>query len=77
MSFVTALAGRLELSLTTISALTRVLINNGSFKDGAQQGSTEQLDTVDEGAIQSAILIIAEMSHRDFCELAPYLEPSA
>lgn len=73
--FAITLANRLDESLLAICALSKVLLNNGTYKDetpGADQ--QQQIDLRGEEGVQRAIKIIAEMAYRDMCELTSDLD---
>lgn len=73
--FATTLANRLDESLLVICALSKILINNGTYKnEGSGADNPPQIDLIGEDGIQSAIKLIAEMAHRDMCELATDLD---
>lgn len=74
-AFAITLANRLDVSLQAISALSRTLINNGTYKEESSGcDNPPQIDLIGEEGIQSAIKLIAEMAHRDMCELATDLD---
>lgn len=73
--FATTLANRLDVSLLAISALSQILINNGGYKGEPDDiDIPPQICDFGEAGIQSAIKLIAEMAHRDMCELATDLD---
>ncbi|EIM16174.1 hypothetical protein [Pseudomonas chlororaphis] len=73
--FATMLANRLDESLLAICILSEILINNGGYKaDPGDMDNPPQIDDRGESGVQSAIKIIAEMAHRDLCELSTDLE---
>lgn len=63
-------AKRVEESLDAIGILAEVLLNNGSYKGEPGDDNPAQIDDRGESGIQSAISIIARMTHHDFCALA-------
>lgn len=63
-------AKRVEESLDAIGILAEVLLNNGGHKGEPGDDNPAQIDDRGESGIQSAISIIARMTHRDFCALA-------
>lgn len=65
------IAKRVEESLDAIGILAEVLLNNGGYKGDPDSGDIPaQINDRGESGIQSAINIIARMTHRDFCALA-------
>ena len=73
--FAITLANRLDESLLTISALSKILINNGTYKNEASGADNPpQIDLLGEEGIHTAIKIIVDMAHRDMCELATDLD---
>lgn len=73
-SFAVTLANRLEQSLLALSTLSEILINNGGYKGDADDVNPAQINDFGEAGIQSAIKLIADMAHRDMCELATDLD---
>ena len=63
-------AKRVEESLDAIGILAEVLLKNGGYKGEPGDDNPAQIDDRGESGIQSAISIIARMTHRDFCALA-------
>ena len=63
-------ARRVEESLDAIGILAEVLLSNGGYKGEPGDDNPAQIDDRGESGIQSAISIIARMTHRDFCALA-------
>ncbi|NMY06361.1 hypothetical protein HBO12_25730 [Pseudomonas sp. WS 5059] len=73
--FAATLANRLDESLLAICALSKILIHNGTYKNEASGADNPpQLDLIGEDGIQNAIKLIAEMAHRDMCELSTDLD---
>lgn len=66
------IAKRIENSLDVIGILGEALVENGAHKadDEVQPPITDR----QESGIHSAIIIIARMAHRDFCDLATDME---
>jgi len=74
MSRQETLPDRLEAQLITINELSKVLTNNAGFKDCADPA---QIDTSGENALLTAITLISEMAHNDFCDLMNSHEKSS
>ncbi|SEI23639.1 hypothetical protein [Pseudomonas asplenii] len=66
MSRETLIPDRLESALTTISGLSKIVIDNEGFKGS---DGMPQLDSIDVDAVMRAILLISAQAHDDFCEI--------
>ena len=73
MSKVETLPDRLECELLTIIELSKILANNAGYEGCADPA---QISATGEGALHSAITLISEMAHDDFCNLMNSLEAS-
>lgn len=72
--YVRDLVDRLDFSLLTVTQLSQILMDNGSYKGASDLDETPQIDDLGESAIQSAIHLIADMARRDLHELVSDLE---
>lgn len=70
LSAYTEVAKRLEDSVDTIRILAEVLIANGGYKGHSDDDDSAPIAIRGEAGIQMAILLLAQASHRDFCQLA-------
>lgn len=68
------LVDRLDFALLTVTQLSQILMDNGSYKGASDLDEAPQIDDLGESAIQSAIHLIADMARRDPHELVSDLE---
>ncbi len=71
----THIAKRIEERLTAIGILAEILVNNGGYKgDPGDVDNPAQINDRGESGIQTAIVLLAETAHSDFCQMATDLE---
>lgn len=69
----TDLGDKLQAKLRIIKGMADMLMDNGSFKNGAAADETPQLDDIDESVLQEAIHILADQSHIELIQLLDLL----